>query len=920
MHTVLESVENKYLSQGFSSPTLELQVFFNDHVSNDFNTLFASLPPNRQYFAAGVPGSFYDRLFPASYLHIVHSSYALQWLSKVPDELLDKNSLAWNKGRIHYTSASDVVANAYLSQFEKDMEIFLNARAKEIVVGGMMVLITLGRPDDTCRSELPVGLQFDAFGSSLMDMMNAGIVDEALVDSFNVPIYSATSNEMAELIGKNGCFSIVRMELTTAKLKMGVPVSPQGMVMHLRTGMEGLLTKHFGSEIIDELFERTSQKMAALCSLESGSIKVVEGPLVGPDWRPKRSASLCISLGVKLGNDTDASDVAANCWALIVATAYALPSSGNTSMLRIWDRTVLSSLSSLSKARHVGLHYVATQERHPESVTGIGARKVKGTMAESFPMNGGDGTYSYTKNSHYQVVDKKYHMTQGATSGSLEFQVFFSDHASNDFNTLFASLPPSRKYFAAGVPGSFFGRLFPRSSLHLVHSSYALQWLSKVPEELLDKTSPAWNKGKISYTSSSDEVANAYAAQFQKDMKIFLNARAKEIVIGGMMVLLMPGHHDGVHRSGSPISVLFDSLCSSLMDMVNEGLINESRVDSFNLPLYATTPKEITEVIKDVGCFSVERMEIADTRSKIGSSVNVHSLIMNLRAGLEGIFTKHFGREVIDELFGRTALKDAVISSALESTYENWTQLIVALKREVTGRGARKAKGTMPESFPMNGGDGTYSYTKNSQYQVPEELLDKTSPAWNKGKISYTSSADEVANAYAAQFQKDMKIFLNARAEEIVVGGMIVLIIPGFPDGVHRSKLPIGVLYDSLCSSLMDMVNAGLINESQVDSFNLPVYSATPKEITEVIKDIGCFSIERMEIANPRSKIGSSVNVHSLIMHLRAGMEDIFTKHFGREVIDELFGRTFLKEAEISSALESSYKNGTQLIVALKRE
>ncbi|KAK3023108.1 hypothetical protein RJ639_043123 [Escallonia herrerae] len=46
-----------------------------------------------------------------------------------------------------------------------------------------------------------------------------------------------------------------------------------------------------------------------------------EGPLVGPDWRPKRSTSLCISLGVKLGNDTDASDMVANCWAAVAAGA-----------------------------------------------------------------------------------------------------------------------------------------------------------------------------------------------------------------------------------------------------------------------------------------------------------------------------------------------------------------------------------------------------------------------------------------------------------------------------------------------------------------------------------------------------------------------------------------------------------------------
>ena len=88
-----------------------------------------------------------------------------------------------------------------------------------------------------------------------------------------------------------------------------------------------------------------------------------------------------------------------------------------------------------------------------------------------------------------------------------EFQVFFNDHTSNDFNTLFTSLPPERPYFATGVPGSFHGRLFPNSSLDFVHSSYALQILSKVPKELLNKNSAAWNKGRVHYASAPDEVA-----------------------------------------------------------------------------------------------------------------------------------------------------------------------------------------------------------------------------------------------------------------------------------------------------------------------------------------------------------------------------------------------------------------------------
>lgn len=166
------SHSEKITSQGLGSNTkLQFQVFFNDHVSNDFNTLFASLPLNRQYFAAGVSRSFYDQLFPSSSIHFAHSSYSLQWLSKVPEELLDEHSPAWNKGRIHYTGASDEVVNAYAAQFVKDMGIFLNARAQEIVQGGMMVLIIPGIPDEVHHSELPAGILFNFLGSSLADMV-----------------------------------------------------------------------------------------------------------------------------------------------------------------------------------------------------------------------------------------------------------------------------------------------------------------------------------------------------------------------------------------------------------------------------------------------------------------------------------------------------------------------------------------------------------------------------------------------------------------------------------------------------------------------------------------------------------------------------------------------------------------------------
>jgi len=75
---------------------------------------------------------------------------------------------------------------------------------------------------------------------------------------------------------------------------------------------------------------------------------------------------------------------------------------------------------------------------------------------------------------------------------SPEYKIFLNDLPGNDFNNVFKSLDTFKEklrdemetemgpcYFY-GVPGSFYGRIFPDNSLHFVHSSYSLQWLSKV--------------------------------------------------------------------------------------------------------------------------------------------------------------------------------------------------------------------------------------------------------------------------------------------------------------------------------------------------------------------------------------------------------------------------------------------------------
>ncbi|XP_061365011.1 loganic acid O-methyltransferase-like [Gastrolobium bilobum] len=255
-----------------------------------------------------------------------------------------------------------------------------------------------------------------------------------------------------------------------------------------------------------------------------------------------------------------------------------------------------------------------------------------------------------------------------------ELQVFFNDQVSNDFNTLFKNLPSNRKYFAAGVPGSFYGRLFPMESLYFVHSSASLNWISKVPKVITDRTSTAWNKGRIHYTNAPKEVVDAYASQYQKDMETFLRARAQELVGNGLMALQIPVANDVIFN-GKDLELLGDCL----LDMAKEGKINEEKVDTFNLPIYFSPRKDLMKILESNEDFSIEQMEIMDAvlEIEVPSSASLH------RAALEGLIENHFGDGIVDELFDRHAKKLMEFKEIMDIQKRKIVGLFVLLKRKL---------------------------------------------------------------------------------------------------------------------------------------------------------------------------------------------------------------------------------------------
>ncbi|GLT94460.1 hypothetical protein SLE2022_121990 [Rubroshorea leprosula] len=97
----------------------------------------------------------------------------------------------------------------------------------------------------------------ELLASSLVDMTRMGLVEEATVDSFNIPFYLPSPEEVESIVKKNGCFKIEKMQ--------GLPRSittVEEFISFVRAIHQEIIKDHFGCEIIDEIFYRFSQKLA----------------------------------------------------------------------------------------------------------------------------------------------------------------------------------------------------------------------------------------------------------------------------------------------------------------------------------------------------------------------------------------------------------------------------------------------------------------------------------------------------------------------------------------------------------------------------------------------------------------------------------------------------------------------------------
>ncbi|KAM3741318.1 hypothetical protein ACB098_08G167400 [Castanea mollissima] len=316
-------------------------------------------------------------------------------------------------------------------------------------------------------------------------------------------------------------------------------------------------------------------------------------------------------------------------------------------------------------------------------------------------MKGGEGPDSYVQNSTYQrgIVEAATENINEAIANQFDINAFPTSPNPICVADLGCSTGPNTfkamqniveaiklKYISKGgnskIP-DFVVFFNDQASLHFIHSSSAAHWLSNIPVDVMDEGSPAWNKGRIFYTNAPKEVKDAYATQFAKDMESILFARAQELVSGGLLALFLSGIPDVMSNSDSHTGIEIDMIGSCLMDMAKVGLVNEAKVDTFNLPLYYPTPKELKALVERSEYFSFERMAILKNQKKHVTLQSPSMRALFFRALFEGLLVKQFGNEIIDELFDRYTEKVARSSFFLNPEIDKTIELFVLLKRKI---------------------------------------------------------------------------------------------------------------------------------------------------------------------------------------------------------------------------------------------
>jgi salicylate 1-O-methyltransferase len=214
-------------------------------------------------------------------------------------------------------------------------------------------------------------------------------------------------------------------------------------------------------------------------------------------------------------------------------------------------------------------------------------------------------------------------MLRKRTRSEHSILVAHTDVAENDFTVLFQTLEDDADSylkrdaasFASAVGRSFYTQILPSNSVNLGWTSWAIQWLGRVPAPVPDHLQVAY--------SADENVKAAYAKQAAFDWHEFIAFRGRELCPGGRLVVLTTAIGDDGEFGHRP---LFRCMLAELTDLVAQGLITDDEVHRMCIPMVSRRAVDFLSPFAPKGRFEqleIEHLEVFDAEDRFWSQFRV---------------------------------------------------------------------------------------------------------------------------------------------------------------------------------------------------------------------------------------------------------------------------------------------------------
>lgn len=208
---------------------------------------------------------------------------------------------------------------------------------------------------------------------------------------------------------------------------------------------------------------------------------------------------------------------------------------------------------------------------------------------------------------------------RGRTRHDHAIMVAHTDVPENDFTALFRTMaddPDSYLHhdpasFTSAIGRSFYNQILPTGTVNLGWTSWAIQWLSRVPAgapEFSDHVQVAF--------SNNAEARKAFEHQSALDWNDFVAYRGRELCPGGRLVALTMALDEDNEFGYRPLN---EALVAGLHELATDGLLRLEEVRRMVIPVVARSEKDFRAPFAPSGWFeglTIEHLEMFNAEDR----------------------------------------------------------------------------------------------------------------------------------------------------------------------------------------------------------------------------------------------------------------------------------------------------------------